>query len=149
MLSDAHQVLASLRSILAASQYTGPVFVMGRSMGRHAAFELAANAPNSLGGLIIESGRPTLGQFSHGLDAGQAQSLEASYQDKVRSINMRVLVIHGEMDTLAPVQDAVRMFQEFSSQDKWLLTVPGAGHNDLLHLGLHEYFAAIQDFVST
>ncbi len=148
MLSDAHQVLASLRSILAASQYTGSIFVMGRSMGRHAAFELAANAPDSLGGLIIESGRPTLGQFSHGLDSGQAQGLESAYQEKVRSINMRVLVIHGEMDTLAPVQDAVRMYQEFPSQDKHLLTVPGAGHNDLLYLGLNEYFSAIRDFVA-
>ena len=149
MLSDAHQVLATLRSIMAASQYTGSIFVMGRSMGRHAAFELAANAPDSLGGLIIESGRPTLGQFSHGLDSGQAESLETAYQDKVRSIKMRVLVIHGELDTLAPVQDAVRMYEEFPSQDKRLLTVPGAGHNDLIYQGLHEYFAAIQDFVST
>ncbi len=149
MLSDAHLVLESLRAILAASQSTGSIFVMGRSMGRHAAFELAANAADGLGGLIIESGRPTLGQFSHGLDTGQAQSLEAAYQNKVRSISMRVLVIHGELDTLAPVQDAVRMYQEFPSQDKHLLTVPGAGHNDLLYRGLNEYFAAIQEFVST
>ena len=149
MLSDAHQVLASLRSILAASQYTSSIFVMRRSMGRHPAFELAANAPDSLGGLIIESGRPTLGQFAHGLDYDQAQGLEAAYQDKVRSINMRVLVIHGEMDTLAPVQDAVRMYQDFPSQDKELLTVPGAGHNDLLYRGLDEYFSAIRDFVSS
>ena len=117
-------------------------------MGRHAAFELAANCQDQIEGLIIEIGRPTLGQFTHGLPDDQASTLEAAYQAKVRSIDMPVLVIHGEADTLAPLQDATRMFQEFPSAKKTLLTIPGAGHNDLLYLGINEYFAAIVDFVS-
>jgi len=148
MLSDAREVLTALRGFLQASGHTGSVFVLGRSMGRHAAFELAANCQDQIEGMIIESGRPTLGQFTHGLDDGQASILEAAYQDKVRSIGMPVLVIHGEADTLAPLQDATRMFQEFPSAQKRLLTIPGAGHNDLLYLGINEYFAAIVDFVS-
>ena len=148
MLSDAREVLNALRGFLQTSGYTGSVFVMGRSMGRHAAFELAANCHDQIEGMIIESGRPTLGQFTHGLADDQASILEAAYQNKVRSIGMPVLVIHGESDTLAPLQDATRMFQEFPSAKKTLLTIPGAGHNDLLYLGINEYFAAIVDFVS-
>lgn len=148
MLLDAHQVLEALGGILKAGQYTGPIFVMGRSMGRHPAFELAANRPNAISGLIVESGRPTLGQFIHGLEDTQAQSLETAYQDKVHSINIPVLVIHGARDTLAPVEQAASMFQGFASQDKRMITIPGAGHNDLLNLGLNQYFAAIRDFVS-
>ena len=121
---------------------------MGRSMGRHPAFELAANPKDGIKGLIVESGRPTLGQFVQGLDLSEAQSLSAAYQDKVRSIKIPVLVIHGEMDTLAPVEEAMKMYEEFPSPDKRLLTVPGAGHNDLLHLGINKYFTAIHDFVS-
>jgi len=148
MLSDAHKVLEALRRGLAADQYTGQVFVMGRSMGRHPAFELAANPTDGIRGLILESGRPSLGQFVHGLEAADAQSLEAAYREKVCSIDIPVLVIHGERDTLAPLQQAISMFQSFGSPDKRMLTIPGAGHNDLLHLGLNEYFAAIRDFVS-
>jgi hypothetical protein len=33
------------------------------------------------------------------------------------------------------------------SKHKKLLTVPGAGHNDILVLGMQQYFAAIKEFV--
>lgn len=146
-VSDAHVALATIKSTLAKRQFTGPIFVMGRSMGRHPAFELAANAPDQIDGLIIESGRPTLGQFLHGLEESQGKSMEDDYQAKVASIGVPVLVIHGEVDTLAPLQQAVSMFDSFASTEKRMIVVPGAGHNDLLYRGLDEYFGAIHNFV--
>lgn len=148
MLSDAHAVLAGLSEVLKEAQYTGGIFVMGRSMGRHAAFEIAAKSPDMVKGIIVESGRPSLGQFVHGLEESAAQALEADYQAKVASIAIPALVIHGERDNLAPVEHAVRMFESLASTDKRLLTVPGAGHNDLLYVGINEYFTAIRDFVA-
>ncbi len=148
MLSDAHKVVAELQTILSAGGYSGPVYVMGRSMGRHPAFELGARAPDMVKGMIIESGRPTLGQFLHGLEPTLSTRLEATPRDKVRSVQLPVLVIHGEEDSLAPVQQAVDMYREFVSPNKRLLSIPGAGHNDLLHLGLKEYFEAIRGFVA-
>ena len=67
---------------------------------------------------------------------------------KVQSIEIPVLVIHGQMDDLAPLSDAVGMYQRFVSSDKHLLIIPGAGHNDLMHLGFTEYFTTIHQFVS-
>jgi len=32
------------------------------------------------------------------------------------------------------------------SKDKKLLTIPGAGHNDIMLIGMREYFSAIRDF---
>ena len=148
MLSDAHKVVGELPTILSDGGHSGPVFVMGRSMGRHPAFELGARTPDMVEGMIIESGRPTLGQFLHGLETALATRLEANHRDKVRSIQLPVLVIHGEEDSLAPVQQAVDMYHEFESPNKRLLTIPGAGHNDLLNLGLREYFEAISGFVA-
>ncbi len=120
----------------------------GGSLGRHAAFELAAECPGEIDGVIIESGGPRLGQFTRGLEPPVAQSLQAAYQDKVRSINIPVLVIHGQMDTSAPIQDAVGMYQTFPSPDKHLIIIPGAGHNDLMYLGFGQYFGAIRGFVN-
>ncbi len=148
MLSDAHKVLVELQTILSAGGYSGPVYVMGRSMGRHSAFELGARTSHLIKGMIIESGRPNLGQFLHGLEPALATKLEATHLDKVRSVQLPVLVIHGEEDSLAPVQQAVDMYHDFVSTNKRVLTIPGAGYNDLLHRGLREYFEAIRSFVA-
>ncbi|MDA0263820.1 MAG: alpha/beta hydrolase [Chloroflexi bacterium] len=147
MLADANTVLESMQIVLGASGFSGPVYVMGRSMGRHAAFELAAKEAPGVKGVIIESGRPSLGQFTNGLDPQQAQVLEAAYKAKAASISIPVLVIHGEIDTLAPLEFAEEMFRSFASTNKKMLMVPGAGHNDLLFKGLDEYFTAIRDFI--
>ena len=146
MLADSQQALDYVAKMLAAEGYDGRLFVMGRSMGRHSAFELAANCGERLAGVIIESGRPILGNFVYTLPPGMAEALEADYFAKVSSISIPSLVIHGELDELAPVQQAVQMHHAFRSTDKRLLTIPRAGHNDLLHYGLNEYFAAIKEF---
>ncbi len=147
MLSDSHQVLDALEALLARENFNGPVFVMGRSMGRHAAFELAAKSPDRLGGVIIESGRPTLGQFLYGVAAPEAGELEADYRRKAASINIPALVIHGEMDELAPVGQAAAMFESLASAQKWMVTIPGAGHNDLFFRGMPEYLGSVREFV--
>lgn len=154
MLSDAGKVLEALRATLTETGSQREIFVMGRSMGRHAAFELAAgdrpgqgeSKSGGIAGVIIESGRPTLGQFTRGLEPEEAEIFEAAYREKVSSISIPVLVIHGEVDALAPVEEAQAMYQEISSKQKRLLTIPGAGHNDLLYRGIDEYFTAIRDF---
>ena len=148
MLSDARKVQEALWVILEAGGYNGPRFVMSRSMGRHAAFELAADPPEGLKGLIIESGRPSLGNFTRGLEPAESQKFQDEYVEKVLSIETPVLVIHGQMDDLAPLKDAVGMYQRFVSSDKHLLIIPGAGHNDLMHIGINEYFEAIHQFVA-
>ena len=146
MLTDSHKVLDFANGLLADEAFTGKLFVMGRSMGRHSAFELAANRGDELAGVIIESGRPILGNFVYTLPPQQAKALEATYLAKVCSISIPSLVIHGELDELAPIEQAVEMHHAFQSADKHLLTIPGAGHNDLLYRGLNEYFAAIKEF---
>ena len=90
----------------------------------------------------------SLGNFTFGLEPAEAKKFQADYLEKVLSIKMPVLVIHGQMDDLAPLRDAVGMYQGFVSSDKHQLIIPGAGHNDLMHIGINEYFAAIHQFVS-
>ena len=147
MLSDANTVFEAMQIVLGASGFHGPIYVMGRSMGRHSAFELAAKEEQVINGVIIESGRPSQGQFTSGLGPQQAAELEEAYRAKAAAIAIPVLVIHGEMDALAPLEDAEDMFRNFASTDKKMLMIPGAGHNDLLFKGLDEYFTAIRDFI--
>jgi pimeloyl-ACP methyl ester carboxylesterase len=148
MLSDARQVLDWLRSTMEELRFTGPVYVMGRSMGRHAAGELAVAASDRINGVIIESGRPNLGRFTEGLDAESAQALEEAYHNKFYSINIPALVIHGEWDEMAPLADAVDMHNKMRTADKHLEIIPGAGHNDLMYVGIEQYFGAIRSFLA-
>ena len=148
MMSDASKVLDWLRGKMSELGFTGPLYVMGRSMGRHSAFELAVEASDRIDGVIIESGRPNLARFTIGLDEEAAQELEEAYHAKAHSISIPTLVIHGEMDELAPVQDAISMHSNIQTEDKHLLIIPGAGHNDLMFVGFRQYFEAIRRFLA-
>ena len=148
MLSDSHQVLGWLRQTMRELRFSGPLYVMGRSMGRHSAFELAVAASGPINGVIIESGRPNLGRFAQGLEPPAAEALEAAYHAKVYSINIPALVIHGQWDASAPLPDAVDMYNKLQTTDKHLEIIPGAGHNDLMYVGYQQYFGAILRFMA-
>lgn len=148
LLSDAHETLDWLRDAMSALRFTGPLYVMGRSMGRHAAGELAVNAADRINGVIIESGRANLGRYAQGLDPDVAQALEDDYQDRFYSISIPALVIHGQWDESAPLPDAVDMFNKLQTRHKHLEIIPGAGHNDLMYVGFREYFNAIRNFMT-
>ena len=127
MLSDAHAVLDWLQGTMRDLRFTGPLYVMGRSMGRHAAGELATSAADRINGVIIESGRANLGRYAQGLDPAVAQALEDDYQARLYAIDIPALVIHGQWDESAPLPDAVDMFNKLKTPNKHLEIIPGAG----------------------
>ena len=57
-------------------------------------------------------------------------------------------MIHGEADELIPVQLAIDFYDSVASEDKSIVVVPRAGHNDLLWIGMEQYFDAVRDFVA-
>ena len=148
ILSDAHKVLDWLQETMRALRFTGPLYVMGRSMGRHSAGELAINAADRINGVIIESGRANLGRIAQGLEPAVAQALEDDYQARFYAIDIPALVIHGQWDESAPLADAVDMFNKLQTPNKRLEIIPGAGHNDLMYVGFREYFNAIRGFLA-
>jgi alpha-beta hydrolase superfamily lysophospholipase len=152
-VADSHIVLDYLRETLRGGGYSGPLFVMGRSLGSLSAVELAANSPEHLTGLIIESGFASAGRLVSFLlpvfRSVDLEQFEKANVEKIGSITLPVLVLHGQYDEIIPHEQAEVFFATVGSQDKKLLTVPGAGHNDMMLLGMREYFAAIRDFVSS
>ena len=69
------------------------------------------------------------------------------HEEKVRSVALPLLVIHGERDDLILVERAVEFFGSVSSKDKAIEIIPMAGHNDLLLRGREQYFEAMRKFV--
>ncbi len=151
-VADSHVVFKYFRDTLKKAGYTGSLFVMGRSLGSLSATELAASYPADLKGLIIESGFASAGKFLRYLDTFSSftrlDEFEKANLDKLRSITIPILIIHGEWDEIIPFEQAEIFYQNVGSKDKKLLRIPHAGHNDIMPVGMEQYFQAIKEFVS-
>ena len=152
MMADAHAVLRYFHDALVSYDYSGPLFVMGRSLGSHSAVELAASHPDQIKGLIMESGFANAGRvlrrYNPSVDPARLQALEKASLQRIHSLSLPVLVIYGDCDTLVPPDQALSFYELVGSPDKRLVTIPGAGHNDILVVGATQYFAALKEFVA-
>ena len=151
MIADAHVAARHLVGLQGELGLSPRRFVMGRSLGAHAALELAGRASELFEGLIIESGaagiRRTL-ERSGLLDTELGGMLAAAHEAKVKSIRLPSLLIHGERDDLIPLERAAELYDLLAETDRELVTIPNAGHNDLLWVGRDRYFEAISALVS-
>ncbi len=152
LASDAHPVAAGFHRILDEGGYSSRRFVMGRSLGAHPALEIAANAADGFSGLIIESGaailRRLIGFLGASATAEETTALSDAHERKIRSIRLPALLIHGELDELVPLATAVALHELLAETRRELVVIPGAGHNDIVYVGLEEYFAAVAGFVA-
>jgi len=153
MLRDAHAVFEHTRDWLKREGCTGPLVVMGRSLGSASALELAEGYPEEIDGLIIESG------FAHsqtilnlvGIDmeqAGIAESEAFRHLEKIGGFKRPTLIIHAEHDELLPFADGQALHAASGAKDKLLLMIPRAGHNDIFYVGGSTYLKAIGDFTA-
>ncbi|UCG04531.1 MAG: alpha/beta hydrolase [Candidatus Heimdallarchaeota archaeon] len=153
MIKDAHAIYQEFRKYLFENKFLGSVSVMGRSLGSASAIEIAAHYQNQLVCLIIESGFAYTYNLLRRL--GIPSSMLPPEKEEVASTlplikNVRIpsLFIHGENDVIIPLEDGVALHKNVASEEKNILIVPGAGHNDLLLIGPEDYMAAIKKIIS-
>jgi pimeloyl-ACP methyl ester carboxylesterase len=152
LLTDAEAVLPVLSDILKpAGLFDLPVFIMGRSLGSAPAIHLAHAAPDRFAGLIIESGFADMPSVFRNLgipvDLSKVTDLPVANTRRMQEIDLPLLVIHGENDTLLPVENGQQLFDASPVDNKTILRVPRAGHNDLLYYGFRIYFGALARFI--
>ncbi|MFX1515200.1 MAG: alpha/beta hydrolase [Promethearchaeota archaeon] len=153
MIKDAHMIYQGLRTYLLENQFSGSVSVMGRSLGSASAIEIATHYQNQLACLIIESGFAytynllrRLGIPSNLLPPEKEEI--ASNLPSIRKIKIPSLFIHGENDMIIPLDDGVSLHKNVASENKNILIVPRAGHNDLLLLAPDDYMEAIRKIIN-
>ena len=153
MIRDAHPIFHAFVAFLHDRGYTGPLFVMGRSLGSAPAIEVAHHYQQQLQGLIVESGfASTRNQFkrlgvSH-LFRDTPDPVGFANDLKIKEITIPTLIIHGEADEIIPVEEGQALYALSGAARKISLFIPYAGHNDLMVHGLEAYMGAIEAFTS-
>lgn len=153
MMSDSHAVFSFIRTWLGDNDFTGPIIVMGRSLGSAPALELASRHAENIDGLIIESGfaralpllrRLGLNPDHYGLreDGGFGNEM------KITMYSGPTLIIHAERDNIIPYGDGVALRNASRGNYLKMLTIPGADHNTIFMYGMREYLAAVKELAT-
>lgn len=149
MFGDAVAVGRFVTSWLQQSGFSGPLFVMGRSLGSASAIEVALEMGGQLKGLVIESG------FAETLPLAESLGIDITgleEQDcfnnceKIARIKLPTLIMHGARDQLIPVRQAEKLQMHSDARNKQFLVIPGADHNSLIAVAGDHYFAGIRKF---
>ncbi len=154
LVADARIIHDRSRDLLAGLGLTPPgLFVMGRSLGSASALEIATHAGSGIAGLIIESGfADTLALVRRlgGPPLAGADEARDGFGNlrKIAKVTVPTLIIHGTEDWIIPYADAEALHRHCGAAEKRLVTIAGAGHNDLLATGQRPYFEAIRDLVA-
>jgi len=149
MMRDSHVIFAYTLELLKQRSLTGPLIVMGRSLGSAAALELAAHYGDRIDGLIIESGFAYSGPLLQ-LMGVNLQFLGLTEADGFRNIekidgySRPTLVIHAEYDQIIPYAEGQALFERSPAAEKRLLMIPGANHNDIFFQGMRDYMEAVR-----
>ena len=152
MLADAHLVLAWVKEWLAGEGRTGPLVVMGRSLGSAPALELAAGRDPIIAGLIIESGFaytvPLLENL--GFDAAAMGISEGDgfrNQHKIAAFDKPTYILHAQFDQIISLDSAETLQAQSAARAKEFAIIPGADHNNIIEKVGDMYFSEIKRFV--
>ena len=152
MMQDCHTIFKFVKAWLNQQEYTGPLVVMGRSLGSASALELVSTHDVDIDALIIESGFALASPLLHllGIDTkniGFKEEQGFRNVDKIKKYNKPTLIIHAEFDHVIPYSEGQSLFDASSAGNKKLLQIPGANHNDIFARGLSAYLTSIETMV--
>jgi len=149
MMRDCHLIFEYVTNWLDTNGYSGPLIVMGRSLGSASAIELASCYKDQVSGLIVESGfayaGPLLQLLGINLESLQFNENQGFQNiDKIKSFDRPTLIIHAEHDHIIPISEGEALHNACQAIDKNLLRIPNANHNDIFTQGLSEYMASVK-----
>lgn len=153
MMADARAIFRYVEQWRLNNKRSGPLFVMGRSLGSASALEVASTFQDEIKGVILESAfaqtMPLL------LDLGvDVQALSITEVDgfknvqKIETITKPVFILHAQHDQLLPIVNAEILHRQCAARSKELSLVPGADHNTIIDVAGERYFAVLKQFTN-
>ena len=103
--------------------------------------------------LIIESGFARTGPLLQllGVDVramGFREDAGFRNMEKIQEFDRPTLIIHAEHDHIIPFSEGEALYDASRAQDKSLVKVSGANHNDIFIKGFSEYLSAIRTLLN-
>lgn len=137
--------------VLALPEVKSPsIFLWGTSLGGAVATDVAIHRPAA--GLILEStftsGRDVARLLYPFLPVGPFMHSRFNTIEKLKTLHLPLLVMHGSLDEILPVGLGRQLFAE-ANDPKQYYEIAGARHNDTFFVGGEEYFNRIDQFVET
>jgi hypothetical protein len=154
MFDDGENLLQQTIARLKKEGCTGPLFLMGRSLGSASAIDLAFSHGETIKGLIIESGfadtLPLLEVLGISL-AGTGLCEEECFgnREKIARVKIPTLILHGARDQLIPATEAEKLQAGSGARNKQFFLIPGADHNTMISTAGRMYFQTIRQFIDT
>jgi len=153
MIKDSHIIFKHFIDWLKKNNFSGPIIVMGRSLGSAPALELAANYSKDISGLIIESGFASTVKLLMRLgiparDMGLTEQKGFNNLLKISNFMKPTLIIHAQNDLIIPISDAENLQSYCGARSKQFQMVPGADHNSIMMVAGKQYFELIKAFTN-
>lgn len=127
-----------------------PIIVHGHSLGSAVAIEVVRRLSDRAAGVILES------SFTNADDMARLMfgpiplhwlsSMKWASDEKIATITIPKLFIHGEHDSVIPLRLGKKLF-DAAAPPKQFVLLPRADHNDTFEAGGDEYYQAIREFV--
>lgn len=142
---------AAIRYLLQRQEAGARQLVLfGRSLGAAIAAEMATRF--DILGLILESPFVSIPEMARVIFPWMPfiSLLRTRYDvvEKVRKINTRLLVLHGDRDEIIPLTQGKKVF-DAALEPKMFHLILGAAHNDTFVVGGDNYFRTLRDFIET
>ena len=124
------------------------LIIFGRSLGSSVAGEVAIRRTSA--GLMLEGSFPSIQAMSDhhyfGLPAQWFMDVDFNLAKKVRMLQVPLLVIHGERDSIVPMALGRQVFEAAQEPKRWY-AVSGAEHNDVPFVGGESYYREMALFI--
>lgn len=154
MFADGDSLLKQAKDWLQKKDYTGSIFVMGHSLGSACAVDIVLRNPDSVKGLIVESGIFETADFLRaiGVSSEHASITEEegfNIRKKIEKIKLPTLIFHGARDSLVSVAQAENLQSCSGAKSKQFYVIPGAERDSLPETGGDLYFQTIKKHIDT
>ena len=129
------------------------LFIQGRSLGSICVSEIGSHNPESLRGIIFESGFASLYDLITKLFRVTSDEITTDYlseysnDTRIRKFKKPTLVIHGTDDWIIPYYQGKLIHENLPNEiEKFFVSIEGAGHNNIFSFE-DEYTTPLKEFI--
>jgi alpha-beta hydrolase superfamily lysophospholipase len=154
MYSDSEILFGLAMEWVRGKACSGPIFVMGQSLGSICAIDTVSRNSDLIKGLILESAvcgtasyLEAMGVSPEHADISEQEGFNTV--EKIEKIKTPTLILHGARDGLVPIAEAERIQASSAARNKQFIVIPGAEHHTVGITGGDLYIQTIKQFTDT